>query len=369
MQELFKVNHPQKTITDQGFNTENPEILRKLLSEFYGKEVEKTEDLETNACCDVDTMAAHSTVSKLIPSASKERYYGCGSPLPDDLPTLKGLTAIDLGSGSGVDSMILRYYLGPKGTMIGVDMTDEQLAIARTSGDAYMKTINYDPASLRFEKDFIETLECIPDASVDLVISNCVVNLSPRKDLVFKSIQRVLKPGGEFFISDIVADRRVDMMDDEVLVAECLGLAPYIHDAHDLMEEAGFPDVRVFSQSKLPDNKRVLERGDCVQFYSLIWRGYKLANMDRRCEDYGQVAIYKGNLPSSQARFTFDEGHIFEKGRPLAVCKNTARMLSETRLKEYFTVTSPIQHFGLFEDCGSTIDSKGQGETFAGGCC
>lgn len=369
MQELYKLNTATE-VSGHGFKTEDPQLLRKLLSDFYGKEMEKTTDLETNACCDVDTMASHAMVTRFIPEIAKKKYYGCGSPLPDDLPTLKGLSAVDLGSGSGVDSMILRFYLGPTGTMTGVDMTDEQLSTARSAGLEYMKKINYDPESLCFKKDFIETLESIPDESVDLVISNCVINLSPRKDLVFNSIQRILKPGGEFFISDIVADRRVDMMDDEILVAECLGLAPYIHDAHDLMENAGFPDVRVFSQKKLPDNQRVLDRGDSVQFYSVIWRGYKLADMDRRCEDYGQIAIYKGNLPASQSRFVFDEGHIFEKDRPVPVCRNTARMISETRLKEYFNVTTAIKHFGLFKDCDAASFQKfDENDTFAGGCC
>ena len=358
------------TGTGAGFKTEDPAQLRQLLQEFYGRAIAKTDDLETNACCDVNTMQAHQNVVPFIPESAREKYLGCGSPLPDDLPTMKGLTAVDLGSGSGVDAMILRFYLGPEGKMIGLDMTEEQLDIARKSGAEFMDRLHYDPESLKFEKDFIETADSIPDNSVDLVISNCVINLSPRKDLVFKNIYRMLKPGGEFFISDIVADRRVDMADDDILVAECLGLAPYIHDAHDLMEYAGFPDVRVFSQRLLPDNPRVLERGDGVKFYSVIWRGYKLENMDRRCEDFGQVAIYKGNLPSSPAHFQLDEGHIFENGRPLPVCRNTARMLSETRLKEYFNVTAPIKHFGLFQDCATPAATpEGQGDTFAAGCC
>ena len=108
--------------------------LRAALQEFYGRQIEKTADLETNACCDVNTMQLHQGVVRLIPERAREKYLGCGSPLPDDLPTLNGLTAVDLGSGSGVDAMILRAYLGEAGVMIGLDMTDEQLAIARQAG-------------------------------------------------------------------------------------------------------------------------------------------------------------------------------------------------------------------------------------------
>lgn len=162
----------------------SPHRLRAELSEFYGRAIEKTADLETNACCDVNTMQQHAAIVRQIPTFATEKYLGCGSPLPDDLPTLDGLTAVDLGSGSGVGAMILRGYLGKTGTMIGIDMTDEQLAIARKAVPEFMQKLGYDLASLRFEKDYIETADSIPDRSVDLVISNCVIDLSPRKDLV-----------------------------------------------------------------------------------------------------------------------------------------------------------------------------------------
>lgn len=340
--------------------------LRDLLRNFYGRQITKTADLETNACCDVNTMLEHQAVVQLIPTAAKERYYGCGSPIPDDRENLQGLTAVDLGSGAGVDSMILRYYLGQGGQMIGLDMTPEQLDVARTAGMEFSRRLAFAPDSLQFREDFIETADSIPDASVDLVISNCVINLSPRKDLVFQTIQRILKPGGEFFISDIVSDRRTDLADDEVLVAECLGLAPYINDARDLMEEAGFRDVRIYSGRNLPENERVRRRGEAARFHSVIWRGYKLTALDRRCEDYGQSATYRGGLENAPVAFRLDEGHLFEKDRPMAVCRNTARMLSETRLSTYFNVTPAIKHFGLFADCGTQESAEGD-SGFA--CC
>ncbi|MEQ9363364.1 MAG: methyltransferase domain-containing protein [Leptospirales bacterium] len=370
-------NQPANESSHHTIATDDRAALRGELQKFYGRAIEKTTDLETNACCDVNTMQQHREVVRLIPPRATEKYLGCGSPLPDDLPTLGGLTAVDLGSGSGVDSMILRAYLGESGTMIGIDMTDEQLAIAREAGPEFMAKLGYAPESLRFQKDFIETAESIPDASVDLVISNCVINLSPRKDLVYQTIARILKPGGEFFISDIVADRRVELADDPVLVAECLGLAPYIHDAHDTMFDAGFPDVRVFDRRLLAENPRVIQRGESANFHSVIWRGFKLANMDRRCEDFGQTATYKGNLKSfpkatgvgSPARFILDEGHVFEAGRPAHVCRNTARMLGESRLAPYFDITPPIRHFGLFDECSTPAAGAGDSGGFAGSCC
>lgn len=195
-------------------------------------------------------------------------------------------------------------------------------------------------------------------------------------------------------ISDIVSDRRVspEVANDPILVAECLGMAPYIHDAHDTMFDAGFPDVRVCHRRELAPNPRVLAHGDATRFYSVIWRGYKLENMDRRCEDFGQMAVYNGGLNPAKldpndlgaeqfrpteatiaaanqvARFQLDEGHIFEAHRPTHVCRNTARMLTETRLGKYFSVTEPVRHFGLLDEC-TTPAAQANGEGFAGSCC
>jgi arsenite methyltransferase len=343
--------------------------LRSMLADYYGRQITKTADLITNACCDVQTMQEHASVAAMIPPVARDRYFGCGSPIPNDRSTLSGLTAVDLGCGSGVDAMILRYYLGPAGKMIGIDMTEEQLEAARSASGEFMRNVDFSPESLEFRKDFIETADSIPDESVDLVVSNCVINLSPRKDLVFQTIRRILKPGGEFFISDIVADRRVDLADDAILVAECLGLAPYINDVRDWMDDCGFFDTRVYSERILPENERITSRGEAARFISLTWRGFKLESMDRRCEDYGQLATYRGSLPDSPAYFRLDQGHLFEVGRPTAVCRNTARMLAETRLSQHMDVTPPIKHFGLFQNCAAPSAAAAGAGIAAGACC
>ena len=340
--------------------------LRQMLQEFYGRRIARTADLETNACCDVGTMSRHSRVVEMIPAQATDKYLGCGSPIPDDFATMDGISAVDLGSGSGVDAMILRYYLGPTGRVRGIDMTEEQVSMAQSAGGTFMKSLGYAPDSLSFEEGFIETAETIPDASVDLVISNCVINLSPRQDLVYRNIARILKPGGELFISDIVSSRRTDLSDDSVLVAECIGMAPYINDARDMLSDAGFVDARVHSRRTLGPNARLTERGELATFESVVWRGFKLDNLDRRCEDYGQLAVYSGLLPGSPGSFILDEGHVFETGRPVPVCRNTARMLTETRFAKWFEVTRASKHFGLFAACGTPGPA---GENAAAACC
>ena len=104
--------------------------------------------------------------------------------------------------------------------------------------------------------------------------------------------------------------------------------------------------------------------GEAITFYSLNVRGFKLSDMDLRCEDYGQMATYTGSVDGHEARYGFDDHHVFDKGRPTAVCRNTARMLSETRLARHFEVTQPIRHFGLF-DCAPTPEDGAAGAA----CC
>ncbi|MBI3292755.1 MAG: methyltransferase domain-containing protein [Elusimicrobia bacterium] len=324
------------------------EPVRTLLQEYYGRRFKSRKDFKQNACCPTDTGRRHADILELIPKEVKDRHYGCGCPFPSD--QLSGLTVLDLGSGTGVDVFIMAYLVGPKGFVHGIDMTEEQLVVAQAALPVVMRRFGYGRTNVAFHQDFIEVAETIPDTSVDLVISDCVINLSPRKDLVFQTIHRVLKEGGEFYISDIAADRRLPpaISQDPDLIAECLGGAEYEHDWFDQMKAARFPDPRVVSRTVVQQEVK----GEPVTFSSLTVRGFKFATpLDPRCEDYGQVAVYRGNLPSSPARFTFDDHHVFEVHRPVPVCRNTARMLQETRLSRYFEVTTAIKHFGLFK-CG-----------------
>lgn len=339
------------------------DALRAFLSEFYGRRVSKTSDLAEGACCTLDTSARFREVVPLLPQEVVARQYGCGSPIPED--DLAGLTCLDLGCGAGFDAFVLARQVGPRGFVHGIDMTAEQLAVARRAAPLVADRFGYAEPNVAFHGGFIETADAIADGSVDLVISNCVINLSPAKDQVYRTIHRVLKEGGELYVADVVADRRVPeaLAQDPVLVAECLGGAQYEHDLFDTMKDAGFADPRVVSRKVL----RRDVKGEPITFSSLVVRAPKLTRppLDRRCEDYGQVAVYKGTLPAHPARYAYDDHHVFERGRPTAVCRNTARMLSETRLGRHFDVTPPLRHFGLFA-CGP---APATAANVAGGAC
>jgi len=340
------------------------EHVRSILREYYGRHLKGQSDLSQKACCTDETQKRFKDILELIPAEVKAKHYGCGCPVPED--DLSGLRVLDLGSGAGVDAFILSRLVGPAGFVYGIDMTDEQLEVANRYVPVVMKDFEYRKPNVNFHKDFIEVAESIPDNSIDLVISDCVINLSPRKDLVFKTIHRVLKEGGEFYISDIAADRRVPegIRNNAELVAECLGGAEYEHDWLDVIKDCGFLDPRMVSRVEV--QRDVI--GEPIVFYSITVRAFKFSEpLDRRCEDYGQVAVYRGTIPQQKARFIFDDHHMFEAHRPVPVCRNTARMLQETRLAPHFEVPSPVKHFGLFP-CGAPVSVSGAAES-KGSCC
>lgn len=351
------------------------------LREFYGRRLKTNKDFKTTACCTVDTVRDHGKVLELLTPDVRDGYAGCGSPIPSDFADFRGLRILDLGSGRGADCFVLAYHVGRAGHVIGLDMTDEQLAVARRDAPAILNRFGFDRPNVEFVHGFIETCEPIPDASVDLVVSNCVINLSPFKDQVFRTISRVLKEGGEFYISDVVADRRVPptIRDNPELVAECLGRAAYDRDLRETIRAAGFPYVWEVKRNPIPTDEIARATGEKVRFHSVVWRSAKLARPERigsdevpmlepACEDYGQIATYRGNLPTSPAEFTLDADHVFEAGRPTPVCRNTANLLRHTRLARYFDVTPPIKHFGAFA-CAPTRSAAAGGGTAPSGCC
>jgi SAM-dependent methyltransferase len=250
--------------------TESPADLRSYLREYYGRVLKSNRDFEKKACCTDETQKRHPEILALLPAEVISKHYGCGCPVPDD--DLDGLSVLDLGSGAGVDCFVLSKLVGPRGRVVGIDMTDEQLAVARGAVPAVTKWFGLRKPNVSFLKGFIETCDDVADASVDLVVSDCVINLSPRKDQVFRTAFRVLRPGGEIFFSDIAADRRVPqaIARDPRLVAECLGGAMYEHDLFDAMKDAGFADPRVVRRSVVATDVS----GEPIAFSSLTVRAF-----------------------------------------------------------------------------------------------
>ena len=343
------------------------------VKDYYGKVLKSNKDLKTNACCSIDAMPLwQSEVLKRIEPQILNKFYGCGSPIP---PLLEGCRVLDLGCGSGRDVYLASYFAGEKGFVTGVDMTDEQLEVARKYRQEQMARFGFKSCNVEFKRGYIEDLKSadIIDNSQDVVISNCVINLSPDKKSVFSEIFRVLTLGGELYFSDVFADRRIpeDIKNDPVLYGECLGGAMYIEDFRRMLRELGCPDYRIVSKRKLTiTEKEVREKVEGIDFYSITVRAFKLDDLEDKCEDYGQIAVYLGTIPGSANKFILDDHHIFIAHKPMLICGNTASMLIKTRYARHFRVTGDRAiHYGIFK-C-ETFSDKETGPDFSipGGCC
>ena len=220
---------------------------------YYGQVLQSSQDLKTSACCILDSMPLflRPLLADLHPEVVA-RFYGCGSPLP---PALEGCTVLDLGCGSGRDCYLLSRLVGESGRVIGVDMTEEQLAVAKSHLTWHTQQYGYGRSNVEFLHGNIEDLKTsgIVDNSIDVVVSNCVINLSDDKRKVFAEIFRVLKPGGELYFSDVYADRRIpsSLKLDPVLLGECLSGALYWEDFRRILQDIGCPDVRVVKQNPI----------------------------------------------------------------------------------------------------------------------
>lgn len=344
------------------------EILENV-REYYGKTLKGTKDLKTNACCSSESLPEkHRGVLAEIDQEVLEKFYGCGSPIPE---AIEGCTVLDIGCGTGRDVYLLSRLIGPEGSVIGIDMTDEQLEVARRHRDTQMKRFGYERPNVDFRKGYMEDLTAcgIEDNSVDVVISNCVINLSPDKERVFSEIFRVLKPGGELYFSDVFSGRRLPdaLRKDPVLYGECLGGALYVEDFRRLLGKLGCSDYRIVSKRPIAlDNQEIEEKAGMIDFYSITARVFKLDNLEDICEDYGQSAVYLGTIPGSPHRFVLDDHHVFEAGKPMLVCGNTSAMVGETRYGRHFRVTGDRSvHFGPFP-CTPTASKDTSGD---GSCC
>ena len=350
--------------------------MKDSVKEYYGKVLQGSHDLQTNACCtDTEIPDFLKQAMANIHDEVSARYYGCGLVAPQ---LLEGMRILDLGSGSGRDCYLLAQLVGEEGFVLGVDMTDEQLDVANRHLEWHREKFGFERSNVEFRKGYIERLDelNLPDNSFDIIISNCVINLSPDKEAVLSEAYRLLKPGGELYFSDVYADRRVaaELVDDPLLYGECLSGALYWNDFHNLAKQTGFMDPRLVEDRILTiDNREIEARIGHITFYSATYRLFKITGLEPACEDYGQAVVYRGTLEHHQQVFALDNHHIIETGRMFPVCGNTYRMLNESRFAEHFEFYGSWEtHYGIFTDCGTLIpfaSESGAENSDGGSCC
>ncbi|MBW1850805.1 MAG: arsenite methyltransferase [Deltaproteobacteria bacterium] len=236
--------------------TRNKEEIRKAVRESYGK-IARTENsvlgLKSEACgcsspnSSIDQMSAAIGYSKEDINSVPEGAnlgLGCGNPVA--LASLRpGETVVDLGSGGGFDCFLAAREVGETGKVIGVDMTPDMVSKARKNAE------KAGIHSVEFRLGEIEHLP-LADNSADIIMSNCVINLSPDKAIVYKDAYRVLKPGGRIAVSDIVATAELP---DEIkknleLVSACVGGAATIDDNVDMLKQCGFQDIKITTEDE-----------------------------------------------------------------------------------------------------------------------
>jgi SAM-dependent methyltransferase len=233
---------------------ENKEI-KKIVKEGYAKIAKQgTSCCPSGSCCGSTTNATHD-ISKTVGYSDEDMNtvpdganlgLGCGNPVV--IASLKeGDIVLDLGSGAGFDAFLASPRVGKAGKVIGVDMTPEMLEKARINAEKG----GYD--NVEFRSGEIEKLP-VEDSSIDVIISNCVINLSPDKESVFKESFRVLKPGGRLMVSDLVLVKELpDTIKDSVeAYVGCLSGAIRKDEYLKLITMAGFQDVKVISESSYP---------------------------------------------------------------------------------------------------------------------
>lgn len=313
-------------------------------------------------CCPVDY---DTSLLELLPGEVIEKDYGCGDP---SRYVQEGDVVLDLGSGSGKICYMAAQLVGDKGRVIGVDMNDDMLALARKYQGEMAEKLGND--RVRFVKGHIQDLALdhdavdnwlienpvsnaaelarheqwkqeqkqhrplIADNSIDLVISNCVLNLvddSQKRQLV-EEIFRVVKPGARIAISDIVSDEVIPqhLKDDATLWSGCISGAFQEQEMLAVFLDVGFQSVSFDKWSAEPWN--VIEN---IEFRSLTLTAVKPESSE--CLDRGHAVIYRG--PFNFVRD--DEGHEFPRGERMAVCERTFRFLTEGPYKENFIGIRP----------------------------
>ncbi len=254
------------------------EKVHEMVKEYYSEITNKKGgELASSVCsCASHCIPDHiKSIAAELPDEIVARYYGCGSPIPDQI---EGCTVLDLGCGTGRDVYVIAKLVGKNGRVIGIDMNDDQLAIAEKYKAEMAQKWGF--SNVEFRKGYIEDLKSagIEDKTIDVVISNCVINLSPDKQSVFSEIWRVLKDNGVLYFSDIFSDRHVpsEINTHPLLLGECLGGAMSHNEFDKIIKEIGWIDYTVVSSHEAPiHNKEIEDLVGDIQYTSDTVRAEK----------------------------------------------------------------------------------------------
>jgi arsenite methyltransferase len=220
--------------------THSPAPIHETVREHYAERIKSSASCcNSEACCSPESSLYPVDLLSTVPTDVAGTSYGCGDPIT--LASLKaGQTVLDLGSGAGLDCILAAQKVGPNGRVIGVDMTPEMIERARVNA----KKVKLD--NVEFRQGYLENLP-VDSATVDVIISNCVINLAPDKEKVFSEAFRVLAPGGKLAVSDIVTDGELPESVRRSLSAwaGCVAGAVDAKEYIGMMQEVGFIGISI----------------------------------------------------------------------------------------------------------------------------
>lgn len=220
--------------------TQSPTPIHDAVREHYAERIKNNASCcGPDNCCSTDSNLYPADLLSTLPNGESSVSYGCGDPVT--LASLQpGQTVLDLGSGAGLDCFFAAKKVGETGQVIGVDMTPEMIERARSSA----KRLNLQ--NVEFRQGYLENLP-VDSSTVDVIISNCVINLSPDKSKVFAEAFRILKPGGKLAVSDIVTDGQLPEAVKKSLSAwaGCVAGAVEAEEYISMMKAVGFSDISI----------------------------------------------------------------------------------------------------------------------------
>ncbi|KAF4075269.1 hypothetical protein AMELA_G00232560 [Ameiurus melas] len=318
--------------------------VHDTVKEYYGKILKQSSDLKSNACVPSAKpipVYIRKALTEVHPEVTA-KYYGCGLAVPE---CVEGCRILDLGCGSGRDCYVLSQLVGKNGHVTGLDMTEDQLEVARKYIDCHMETFGYKKPNVDFVQGYIESLReaGLEENSYDIIISNCVVNLSPDKASVLREAYNVLKDGGELYFSDVYSNAPISesLRANKVLWGECLSGALWWEDLVRLAEEVGFCKPRLVTASFISVGNKELEKllGD----YKFVSATYRLFKLPKRSEKERCLVMYDGNITGLEEKFEFDAQYTFKVNAVMEVDGDVANILKNTRFAEEFTFQSLAQ--------------------------
>ncbi len=296
------------------------EITQKV-SDRYAKAASTGEQM----CCPTSYDMGH--LKTFIPEEVLKISYGCGTPA--GLKTVRaGETVLDIGSGGGIDCFEASRLVGPSGRVIGIDMTDTMLEIARKNTSIVATNLGYSASNVEFRKGLADAMP-VEDGTIDLIISNCVINLAPDKHTVFREMFRVAKPGGRFTVSDIVSDQPVPqyLVHDSQKWGDCLSGALTLTDYMNGMTAAGFLGIHLVKSSPWRSI-------DGIHFFSVTLTGYKLPPAPMTASV--RYATFRGPF----SRVTDERGTIYQRGIPYPITPDDALLLRSPPFLDHFLLTT-----------------------------